>query len=620
MHPALNAVLALAAVALIVAGALTAGPPSTSSTVTRQVTAERGVVQSTVSGSGTIQSPQQINVSFKSGGRLAHLFVAPGQHVRQGDALAQLDPADALDGVAAARAGVASARAHLEMTKEGLSPQEIAQNDVALGQGRIEIASARRALALARRSVGSDTASSRAAVASARTALARSGQAAAADRASQADQISAARGQQAFDQQTLAADQAQLQSDQAQLQTDQSQPTSNQQQQAVAADNSKISSDNSKISSDQAKLLQDATAISSARDAQATGAIKDQQALDAARSALSTAQLTQRANALKDQQSVQQARAAYATAQHALDATVAGNAVKGQGPKPGDLAVAETGVQTAQVSLHTAEQALAEATLRSPADGTVGTISGRVGEFVSGGGGGASGASSGAGATSPTSSSGAGASSTSGSSSAASASGGSSSGFIVLTALHGLQLVVPFSESDAVKVSPGQPATVTVDALPGQELGAHVIEVAPVSTTNSGVVSYNVTLQLDQSASGLRPGMTASAQVVVAQAEGAVTISPAALSRSGGQQTVTVLRAGRKVVQPVVVGVRGDNAVEILAGLEPSDRVLITSTTFASAAATGGLRSGATGVGGGGPGGGFGGGGGGGGLGRAFGG
>src|SRR5581483_10641766 len=92
--------------------------------------------------------------------------------------------------------------------------------------------------------------------------------------------------------------------------------------------------------------------------------------------------------------------------------------------------------------------------------------------------------------------------------------------FAVLSDLSSMQLVVPLSESEVGAVRPGQPATVTVEALAGTKLAAHVVSVATLPTSTSGVVSYDVTFRLDQLASGLKPGMSATAEVVVKQAEG----------------------------------------------------------------------------------------------------
>jgi macrolide-specific efflux system membrane fusion protein len=168
---------------------------------------------------------------------------------------------------------------------------------------------------------------------------------------------------------------------------------------------------------------------------------------------------------------------------------------------------------------------------------------------------------------------------------------------------------VPFSESDAVKIRLGQAATVSVDALPNTKLAAHVISISPTATVNSGVVSYNAVIELDQLEPGLRPGMTATAQIVVSQVENAVGISSAALNRAGGSQAVTVLRAGKQVSQPVVTGVQGDNSVQIVSGLNPGDQVVIPSAAGIGSATAGGAAGLGARLGGGGLGGGLGGGG-----------
>ena len=80
--------------------------------------------------------------------------------------------------------------------------------------------------------------------------------------------------------------------------------------------------------------------------------------------------------------------------------------------------------------------------------------------------------------------------------------------------------MVPLSESEISNVHVGQIATVTVEALEGRKFAAEVVSLPVLSTSSSGVVSYDVTFQLDQVEPGLKPGMSATAEVVVKQAEG----------------------------------------------------------------------------------------------------
>jgi multidrug efflux pump subunit AcrA (membrane-fusion protein) len=260
----------------------------------------------------------------------------------------------------------------------------------------------------------------------------------------------------------------------------------------------------------------------------------------------------------------------------------------------------EATVESARAGVVSAEEALAQTRLFAPADGTVASIAeeapgasvsagsssdGGSGASTSSSAGGAGGSSSGAtgagtgssgnGSGGGSAGGGAGSGSSASANSSAGAGGSSSAAFIELVDTHDMHVVVALSESDITKVKTGQLATITVNALPNSKLAARVASVALLSTTSSGVVSYDVTLDLEQDESGLRPGMSASAQIVVAQAENAVNVSSSALSGRGGTQTVTVIRNGRSVRQSVITGLVGDSTTQILSGLSPGDRVAV---------------------------------------------
>jgi len=146
-------------------------------------------------------------------------------------------------------------------------------------------------------------------------------------------------------------------------------------------------------------------------------------------------------------------------------------------------------------------------------------------------------------------------------------------------------MTVAFSESDISKIKTGQAATVTFDALPSVELGAHVTRISNVGTSSSGVVSYNATITLDQHDSQVRPGMSASAQVIISQAQG-VTVPNAAVTGTGSLGTVNVMNKGKTSTQQVVVGVRGDSRTQIISGLRAGQQLVITITLPAVSSAT----------------------------------
>lgn len=233
--------------------------------------------------------------------------------------------------------------------------------------------------------------------------------------------------------------------------------------------------------------------------------------------------------------------------------------------------------------MHSAEQGLANTKLYAPITGTIVSLASlQPGDSVTGGSTSSSGASdssssssSASGGTGTTAGS-LGGSGSSGSTGSSSSSGGSSS-FAEIVNTSKMTMTVAFSESDVSKLKVGQSATVTLDALSGVELGAHVTAISTVGTTSSSVVSYDATLTLDQRDSRVKPGMSASASVIVKQAQG-VTVPNAAITGSGSLATLNVVKDGKKVSQQVVVGLKGDSRTVIISGLNAGDQVALTTT------------------------------------------
>jgi multidrug efflux pump subunit AcrA (membrane-fusion protein) len=262
-----------------------------------------------------------------------------------------------------------------------------------------------------------------------------------------------------------------------------------------------------------------------------------------------------------------------------------------------NLASARAAVKSDQLTVQSDEEAVGDTKLYAPQSGTIVSLSGQVGEVVSGSGttkasssSSSSASGSGSSATGGSAATGRSAGSASSSSSSGSgSSGSSSSAFAVLSDLSSMQLVVPLSESEIGNVKVGQIATVTVEALEGgttqgtlsgaqaSKLAAHVSEVATLSTSSSGVVSYDVTFQLDQMAAALKPGMSATAEVVVKQAEG-VNVPTTAISAG----SVTVVRNGKETRQRVVTGLAGNTSTIVLSGLKAGETVALPAATSTS--------------------------------------
>jgi multidrug efflux pump subunit AcrA (membrane-fusion protein) len=259
--------------------------------------------------------------------------------------------------------------------------------------------------------------------------------------------------------------------------------------------------------------------------------------------------------------------------------------------KDASVATAQADVQSAQLSVDDAKKAVNDLELRAPMDGVVASLSGSVGQQVTGQ---ASSSSSSSGNGS--SSSGSGSNSSNGSSSNGSSSGsdssssGSSTAFITIANLNTLTVGVSFSEADITNVKVGQPATITVNALSDKQFAAKVTGIGILSSSSSGVVSYPVTLAMLQMDPGLKPGMTGTAAVIVDQVQGVVTVPSRAISGAGGAQTVTVTSGGKTETRTVTTGLVGDSTTAVLSGLQPGEQVVLPSTasSIAGGAASGG--------------------------------
>ncbi len=101
--------------------------------------------------------------------------------------------------------------------------------------------------------------------------------------------------------------------------------------------------------------------------------------------------------------------------------------------------------------------------------------------------------------------------------------------FTVAEDLARMELDVAVDEADVGQVREGQPATFTVDAFPDRQFAARVEQVRYGPETVDGVVTYQTVLSVDNSDLALRPGMTATADIVVATVSDALLVPNAAL-------------------------------------------------------------------------------------------
>jgi HlyD family secretion protein len=153
---------------------------------------------------------------------------------------------------------------------------------------------------------------------------------------------------------------------------------------------------------------------------------------------------------------------------------------------------------------------------------------------------------------------------------------------------------VEVSEVDVINIEVGQPAEVTVDALGGDPLMGHVVEIATSGRRDAaqGTIRFAVKVALDEHNQSLRPAMTAKVDILTATSEDTVTVPIQAVVRrvldedgeeirgsaAKGRDEVDVVYLfddGEATVRKVTTGVADVLYVEITEGLSVGDEVVI---------------------------------------------
>lgn len=134
------------------------------------------------------------------------------------------------------------------------------------------------------------------------------------------------------------------------------------------------------------------------------------------------------------------------------------------------------------------------------------------------------------------------------------------------------QLLAQADEKFLGLLARGQSAQVVVDAYPAQPFEASVASIAPGIDAQRGTVE--VKFAVPSPPPFLREDMTLSLQVQVGRKERALTLPAGAVLGAGGDGRVRAIADGRIVEQPVRIGLRTLERVEVLSGLARDALVL----------------------------------------------
>ena len=135
-------------------------------------------------------------------------------------------------------------------------------------------------------------------------------------------------------------------------------------------------------------------------------------------------------------------------------------------------------------------------------------------------------------------------------------------------------------EADVTSVQKGQPVVVTLFASPDASIAGTVDTISPVSTTEQGVVLYPITIRLDPGGQRLPGGLSANAIIEVASRNNILLAPNRAIRREEDERVIYVRVDGNTLERRVVeTGVRDNEFSEILSGVSEGEEVAIIPRT-----------------------------------------
>lgn len=108
---------------------------------------------------------------------------------------------------------------------------------------------------------------------------------------------------------------------------------------------------------------------------------------------------------------------------------------------------------------------------------------------------------------------------------------------------------ISLNEVDAAKVTANDSVVLTFDALTGVTASGHIRYIDPLGVVSSGVVSYNVSISIDENNDQIKTGMTAEASIVTDSKTGVLTVPNSAIKTSGNRQYVLVIDTSTSTMQ-----------------------------------------------------------------------
>jgi membrane fusion protein (multidrug efflux system) len=147
------------------------------------------------------------------------------------------------------------------------------------------------------------------------------------------------------------------------------------------------------------------------------------------------------------------------------------------------------------------------------------------------------------------------------------------SSLFVVEDLDTLMLRVNVPERELAKLSVGQPAQLTFDAVPDRVFLGEISLISPY--VNADTATFSVRIRVTKSEGLLRPGMFARVAIVYERRPDALQIPRTALLDSEGPPKVFVVKDGKAAERAVKLGLSNGAWIEVTDGLKDGEQVVV---------------------------------------------
>ncbi|HMS22379.1 MAG TPA: efflux RND transporter periplasmic adaptor subunit [Candidatus Levybacteria bacterium] len=140
------------------------------------------------------------------------------------------------------------------------------------------------------------------------------------------------------------------------------------------------------------------------------------------------------------------------------------------------------------------------------------------------------------------------------------------------------EVVIQTGESDISKLKEGQKAEISISATNKKKYNGIVSRVDSVGTNNLGVIKYNTYVQILNPDENLRSGMDADVTITSKTLVNVLSAPNSAIKLYKGGRAVRIPGKNKKDIlyKPVKIGIRGESKTEILSGIQEGDTVIVS--------------------------------------------